>query len=85
MGEWHGHKRAPMKFGTTGLKTAAATLLISLMTANQASACILGILLCGGGGDSGGTAAPEFDGPGAVAAASLLVSIGLVLYNRARS
>ncbi len=75
-----------MKFAKTGLLTAASTLLIQLATANQASACILGILLCGGGGDQGGgggTAAPEFDGPGAVAAASLLVSIGFLLYNRA--
>lgn len=77
-------QESTMKFGTTGLKTATTALLISLMTANQASACILGILLCGGGDGGGGTAAPEFDGPGAVAAASLLASIGLVLYNRAR-
>lgn len=74
-----------MKIAKTGLLTAASTLLVQLATANQASACILGILLCGGGdqGGGGGTAAPEFDGPGAVAAASLLVSIGFLLYNRA--
>lgn len=74
-----------MKIAKTGLLTAASTLLVQLATANPASACILGILLCGGGdqGGGGGTAAPEFDGPGAVAAASLLVSIGFLLYNRA--
>jgi hypothetical protein len=74
-----------MTFAKTGLLTATSTLLFLLATANRASACILGILLCGGGdqGGGGGTAAPEFDGPGAVAAASLLVSIGFLLYNRA--
>lgn len=76
-----------MKFAKTALQSGIATLFVSLMTANQASACILGLLLCGGGDGGGGgtTAAPEFDGPGAVAAASLLVSAGLVLYNRVRT
>jgi len=70
---------------TTWLKAATTALILSLITVNQAFADLcLPLVGCIGGGD-GGTATPEFDGPGAVAAASLLVSVGLLLYNRARS
>lgn len=46
-----------------------------------ASAAIKGF---GGGGSGGGgtTSAPEIDGPGGVAAVALLVSAGLIAYNR---
>lgn len=49
--------------------------------------CHIMPFLCGGGGNGGGGggAVPEIDGPGGVAALALLVSIGMVLYNRARS
>lgn len=42
--------------------------------------------LCGGGGGGGGggSAVPEIDGPAGVAALALLVSIGMVIYNRSR-
>jgi hypothetical protein len=53
----------------------------------QSNICNILPFLCGGhgGGGGGGTAVPEIDGPGGVAAIALLVSIGMVLYNRARS
>ena len=42
-----------------------------------------------GGGGSGsvpgsGTSAPEIDGPGGIAAIALLVSVGMIAYNRYR-
>jgi hypothetical protein len=66
------------------LSAAWAALLASVMSASPASACILGIFFCGGNNPGGGTSVPEFDGPGGVAAVTLLVSLGLLLYNRAR-
>lgn len=61
---------------------ACTAWLANLASANPASACILGILFCGG--DGGSNAAPEFDGPAGVAAVALLVSAGLLLYNKLR-
>jgi hypothetical protein len=60
---------------------------MSLITVNQAFAwCIFGGIgtTCGAAGSSGGSAAPEFDGPAGIAAIALLASIIAVLYNRAR-
>ncbi len=36
----------------------------------------------GGGGFGGGHSAPEIDGPGGITAIALLVSAGLIAYNR---
>ena len=38
----------------------------------------------GGGGGGGSNSAPEIDGPGGIAAIALLVSVGLIAYNRFR-
>jgi hypothetical protein len=69
------------------IKTGTAALLLTLVTANQSFAwCLFGGIgtTCGGDGGSGPTAAPEFDGPGAIAAIALLVSVVAILYQRAR-
>lgn len=68
------------------LKSCAAALAVSFVTVNQALAdCWFGVIGdCGGEGGSGPTAAPEFDGPGAIAAIALLVSVVAIIYQRAR-
>ncbi len=38
----------------------------------------------GGGGGGGGASAPEIDGPAGIAAIAVLVSAGLIAYNRYR-
>jgi hypothetical protein len=41
----------------------------------------------GGGGGGGGavsSSVPEFDGPGAIAAAALIISVAAVLYDKAK-
>lgn len=37
-----------------------------------------------GGGSHGGFSAPEIDGPASITALALLVSVGLIAYNRMR-
>lgn len=69
------------------LKTVAATLFVSMCAASQALAMGNpgggGRGFGGGGGNSVGSA-PEFDGPGGIAAIALLVSVGLIAYHRFR-
>jgi hypothetical protein len=60
---------------------ASIAWLASLASAKPAAACLLGILFCGGD-TGGGSSVPEFDGPAGVAALALLVSVGLLIYNR---
>ena len=71
---------------TNLIKASVAAFAMSLFMANQAAAwCLFGFgTSCGsGGGSSGGTAAaPEFDGPGAIAAIALLGSIVAIIYHR---
>lgn len=38
----------------------------------------------GGGGGSVTSSVPEFDGPGAIAAAALIISVAAVLYDKAK-
>lgn len=38
----------------------------------------------GGGGGSVSSSVPEFDGPGAIAAAALIISVAAVLYDKAK-
>lgn len=37
-----------------------------------------------GGATGGSNAVPEFDGPGAIAAAALIISVAAVLYDKAK-
>ena len=71
------------------IKVTATGFAMSLFTAKQAAAwCIFGFGdTCGGsGGDGGGTtAAPEFDGPGAIVAIALLGTIVALIYHRSSS
>jgi hypothetical protein len=70
------------------IKVTAAGFAMSLFMAQQAAAwCIFGFGdTCGsGGGDGGTTAAPEFDGPGAIAAIALLGTIVALIYHRSSS
>jgi hypothetical protein len=65
------------------MKHATATLFVLLTTASQVLAHRPG----GGwgpgpGGGGGPVAAPEIDGPAGVAAIALLVSAGIIAYNR---
>ena len=60
------------------VKYMTATVFVWLTTASQ-------VLAHGGGGRHGGRgghAAPEIDGPAGVAAVALLVSAGIIAYNR---
>jgi hypothetical protein len=70
----------------TKLGTALSAIVISSLWATQAYAiCFFGLGDCGGGGgggDSGG--APEIDGPGALTAIALLLSVGVILYRKVR-
>jgi hypothetical protein len=68
------------------LKSCAAAIAAGFVTVNQALAeCWFGVIGdCGGDGGSGPTAAPEFNGPGAIAALALLVSVVAIIYQRAR-
>lgn len=69
----------------TAFKTAAATMMFSIVMMEQAFArCWLGIFGDCGGGSPSGNAVPEIDGPAGIAAIALLVSVGAVLYNKAR-
>jgi hypothetical protein len=74
---------------TNLIRASVAGFGMSLFMANQAAAwCIFGFGdTCGsGGGDGGGTtAAPEFDGPGAIAAIALLGTIVALIYHRSSS
>jgi hypothetical protein len=65
------------------LKFAAATFFVWVATASEVLA--LGYIGGGGhglGGGGGGHSAPEIDGPAGVAAIAVLVSAGLIAYNR---
>ncbi len=69
----------------TIIKAGATAVFVSFITVSEAFAW------CGLTGDCGLTpattepvATPEFDGPGAVAAIALLVSIAAVIYQRVR-
>jgi len=65
----------------TKLGMTISALLISAVWTNEAfAACYAGIGDCGG--DSGG--APEIDGPGALSAIAVLLSIGVILYRKVR-
>jgi hypothetical protein len=68
------------------LKTVANAFFVSMCAASQAMA--MGNPGGGGhgfgGGGGGAASAPEFDGPGGVAAIALLVSAGIIAYNRYR-
>ncbi len=71
---------------TNLIKAGVAGIAISLFMATQAAAwCLFGFgTTCGGrGGDGGGTAAaPELDGPGAIAAIALLGTIVALIYHK---
>ncbi len=65
----------------TIFKTGATALFMSAITLNQALASCVWLGNC----DSGdATAVPEINGPGALAALALLVSIGVIFYNKVR-
>ena len=69
------------------MKTVLPALFVLAGTASEVlafgSAGGAGKGLGGGSGGGGSTAsAPEFDGPGGVAAIALLVSAGLIAYHR---
>lgn len=67
------------------LKLAAATLFVWTATASEVLAGAFfggGGHGLGGGGGGGGHSAPEIDGPAGVAAIAVLVSAGLIAYNR---
>ena len=70
------------------VKVAAAAMAFWLITVGEAFAfgwsggAGKGI---GGSGTGGSHAAPEIDGPGGVAAIALLVSVGIIAYNRYRN
>jgi hypothetical protein len=68
----------------TIIKGGATALLMTLITVNQALADspFCNWTAAGCGGDA--AAVPEFNGPGAIAAIALLVSIGAVFYNKVR-
>jgi len=67
------------------IKAGATALLMTLITVNQALAdspfCNWTAAGCGGGD---GGSVPEINGPGALAALALLVSIGVIFYNKVR-
>ena len=72
---------------TNLIKASVAGFAMSLFMANQAAAwCLFGVFgtSCGSdGGSSGGTAAaPELDGPGAIAAIAFLGSIVAIIFHR---
>jgi hypothetical protein len=70
---------------TNVIKASVAGFAMSLFMANKAAAwCLFGFgTTCGSDGGSGDTAAaPEFDGPGAIAAIALLGSIVAIIYHR---
>ena len=62
--------------------TIAGLVASVLWTSNAFAVCSLGQLDCGGGGAVAG--APEIDGPGALTAVALLVSLGAIIYRNAR-
>ena len=67
---------------TRSLGAAIAGLMTSVLWSTNAFAFGTG---GGGGGDGGGTAStPEIDGPGAVLAVALLVSLGVMIYRKAQ-
>jgi hypothetical protein len=69
-------------------KIATTTAFLWCCTASQvlafASSGGAGKGFGGGGGHSGGASAPEIDGPAGIAALAVLVSAGLIAYNRYR-
>jgi hypothetical protein len=68
------------------IMTVATAVSMSLITAGQAladDAFCNWLGTCSSGG-SEPAAAPEFDGPGAIAAIALLVSIVAIIYQKAR-
>ena len=67
---------------TRNLGAAIASLMTSVLwSTNAFAAGEWG----GGGDDGGGTAStPEIDGPGAVLAVALLVSLGVMIYRKAQ-
>lgn len=68
---------------TTKLGAAIAGLMISLLWSTNAFAdCFFGV--CRGGGGEGGGEVPEIDGPGAIMAVALLVSLGVMIYRKAQ-
>ncbi len=68
---------------TRNLGAAIAGLTTSLLWSTNAFAA--GEWLPGGGDDGGGaTSTPEIDGPGALIAVALLVSVGIMIYRKAQ-
>jgi hypothetical protein len=68
---------------TGNIGAAIAGLTTSVLWYTNAFAA--GEWLPGGGDDGGGTAStPEIDGPGAVLAVALLVSLGVMIYRKAQ-
>ena len=68
---------------TRNLGAAIAGLMTSLLWSTNAFAA--GEWGGGGGSDGGGTASvPEIDGPGAIIAMALLVSLGVLIYRKAQ-
>lgn len=59
---------------------AATTALISSLLWTSNALAFGGF----GGGDGGAAANPEIDGPGGVMAVALLVSVGAMIYRKAR-
>ena len=68
---------------TRNLGAAIAGLTTSaLWSTNAFAACAFGV--CDDGGSGGATSTPEIDGPGAVMAVALLVSVGIMIYRKAQ-
>jgi hypothetical protein len=62
----------------SNLRAAVTTLILGVLWTQEAFA------VCIGSGCEPAPHAPEFDGPAGVAAIALLVSLGAILYNKAK-
>lgn len=66
------------------IKTALATFVVAMLSANSAFAFCIGPI-CFGPPDTGGggpAPAPEIDGPASLTAVALLISVGAIAYRK---